>query len=729
MLKRDPFVVFSILLLILSCPAGSHAGTFTDISGNVLDLYDIYGDLHPYAGFVGPGEDLSDADLTNASLENADLTGANLSRANFTDVNLSGALLVNANLSNADLVYSYLFETDLSNADLTDAYIYGVQSGGIAGTPVNLSVDWQLFNGYLVGLSANLSNADLTGVDLSGKSFNEANFAGANLSNAKLEYTSFNNVSLINVSFANADLIYADLIDVDLSGADLTNADLAGAVLQRVSLSNANLEGTSLEYTTLGAGVSSGGIVGVPFGLPSFVQLVDGYLTGLQMNLSGAELSGSDLSGASLPEVDLSYADLSNSDLTDANLFMADLTGADLTGANLSGANLTSATLTGAILANANLENPASLKLVRTGGITGTPFDLPVDWQLSNGYLIGPEADLTNANLSYSELINANLTDANLEGSNLAGANLSGANLTSAMLADPPAYLAGVISGGIIGIPELPASWNLVGGYLIGPGANLTNADFSELNLNGLDLRYAILTGVTSGGIVGSPTHLPENWQILSGYLIGPGANLSNANLSGAGLLNANLTGANLSNADLTDIDLTNADLTNADLTGADLSNASLPGTELVVATLTNAILSSADLRFADLSGADLTGANLDGTQVQGTIVVEATGDTLVDRVNSAETMLEATTLELVETQDQLADALAQTGTGYTLSEIADLRPGSTMIEVIDGQATIEMRLEQSGDLIEWIDTGESSSITVPIPDAEVKWYRFAGPE
>ena len=61
----------------------------------------------------------------------------------------------------------------------------------------------------------------------------------------------------------------------------------------------------------------------------------------------------------------------------------------------------------------------------------------------------------------------------------------------------------------------------------------------------------------------------------------------------------------------------------------------------------------------------------------------------------------------------------------YTLEEIKDLRPGSITIQVVDGQANINMDIESSTDLENWeID----SAITVPMPIEEgeaTKFYRF----
>src|SRR5205807_732156 len=158
------------------------------------------------------------------------------------------------------------------------------------------------------------------------------------------------------------------------------------------------------------------------------------------------------------------------------------------------------AKLTGADLRGANLTG------VKSGRTDCTGCTLPAGWRwiaLPSGYLIGPGADLRGADLT---------------GRDLTGANLSGANLT---------------------------------------GANLTNADLSGANLSG-----AKLAGVVSvpNGLNGTPTHLPADWRLINGFLVGPGSNLTRAYFIGQ-----NLSGSNLSGAVLTDALLTNANLTNAD--------------------------------------------------------------------------------------------------------------------------------------------------------------------
>ena len=293
----------------------------------------------------------------------------------------------------------------------------------------------------------------------------------------------------------------------------------------------------------------------------------------------------------------------------------------------------------------ANLNN-AVLTDVRSGGINGSPIALPSNWQLASGYLIGPGADLSSAILSYENLTDANLTGATLNGARLVGANLTGANLAGADLGIETwtnwktvltgANLTDVISGGITGSPSaLPDNWQLASGYLIGPrayldGANLTGANLSDVNLananlhkaalddadlGGANLTDANLSGVSSGGITGNPGSLPATWQLISGYLIGPGANLGGADLSGA----------NLYKADLDYADLRFANLSNANLNWADLS-----GANLYKAFLSNADLANADLYKANLTGASLADAVLIGASFSyGTILFD--GQTVLE--------------------------------------------------------------------------------------------------
>ena len=73
-----------------------------------------------------------------------------------------------------------------------------------------------------------------------------------------------------------------------------------------------------------------------------------------------------------------------------------------------------------------------------------------------------------------------------------------------------------------------------------------------------------------------------ENWPVVNGYEIKPGANLRNADLMGANLRDADLRNADLMDANLRDADLRNADLMDANLRNADLMDARVSDTTII---------------------------------------------------------------------------------------------------------------------------------------------------
>ena len=144
----------------------------------------------------------------------------------------------------------------------------------------------------------------------------------------------------------------------------------------------------------------------------------------------GIDLSGCDLEGANLGNVNLTNANLAGADLSDGGtLDSSNLSGVDLSNSNLSGVDLDETDLADTDLSNADLYGVASRY------ITGTPSALPPEWQLAEGYLIGPGAQLSGATLEDLNLSGADLNGVNLEyaevySDNLTGASLIGANLT-----------------------------------------------------------------------------------------------------------------------------------------------------------------------------------------------------------------------------------------------------------------------------------------------------------
>ena len=78
---------------------------------------------------------------------------------------------------------------------------------------------------------------------------------------------------------------------------------------------------------------------------------------------------------------------------------------------------------------------------------------------------------------------------------------------------DEAAHVLGEITGRPFDLPE---GWQLLTGYLVGPGADLRGVDFADADLSGANLEGA--TGLKSGGLDGAcgdrDTKLPKGLTI-----------------------------------------------------------------------------------------------------------------------------------------------------------------------------------------------------------------------
>ena len=317
-------------------------------------------------------------------------------------------------------------------------------------------------------------------------------------------------------------------------------------------------------------------------------------------DLSGRNMSGVNLTSAYSRFAYWNGTNLSGANLTSANFYYTEMIGSNFTGANLTNSILTNVNLNNAILTDAVLTGVVS------GSVKGTPAALPVGWKVAGGYLVGPGANLAHADLS---------------GTDLTGVDLRGADLT------------GLRSGSVTGTPQLPADWQLLGGYLIGPGANLSysnldgiaiwSADFTGINLTGASVNGTgfiypkSFEGTKSGGMVGTFQYGP---RLINGYIIAPKVNLEGANLQGANLSNIDMTGANLRGADLTGASLEGAtladcNLVNADLTETNLSSANLRGCTIRNARFNDATLWETKLGYNEIVSSEFYGAKFRNTE------------------------------------------------------------------------------------------------------------------
>ena len=295
-------------------------------------------------------------------------------------------------------------------------------------------------------------------------------------------------------------------------------------------------------------------------------------------------------------------------------------------GVNWVGCDLKGANLSDAALSNAYL-SAADLEHANLTGANLSDAQLG-GADISNGNLTDAYlivADFTGANLD-----DANLTHADLEGAALGSAEISGANLTDAAL-------AGVTSRSVTDSPKtmLPGHWTLLSGYLMGPGADLDPVDLTGLNLAGVDLASATLADANLSGAELAHADLTgiSSWDLTgtpaslpANWFIADGDLLGpSADLSATTLSNVDLAGADLAGANLSGATLTDANLAAADLAGATLTSATLSDADMARSDLADASLAGATLTSADLISANLNDANLTMASLAGATMTAAT--------------------------------------------------------------------------------------------------------
>ena len=161
------------------------------------------------------GADLAGVDLANVNLTGTDLTGANLAGVSLTDVTAADANWTGANLAAVSFSAATVTGGNFTGANLEGAGFDGTVSGGIDGTPSNLTAGYEILDGYFVGPNVSLESAPFSAADLHGMNLNGADLTKANLAGANLSGT--------NVTDAN-------LTDANLTGATITGITTTGAI-------------------------------------------------------------------------------------------------------------------------------------------------------------------------------------------------------------------------------------------------------------------------------------------------------------------------------------------------------------------------------------------------------------------------------------------------------------------------------------------------------------------
>ncbi len=539
--------------------------------------------------------------------------------------------MISANLSQADLTNASLYYCNLGSANMTDAVVQGADFG---------STTLQGFTAAQLYSTASYKAKTLGGIrmdvnDLTGWNFAGQNLAGSSFFSATLNNTNFSGADLSGASFYTASLANANFTDATVQGAffcSTTSKGFTPAMLySTASYKAGNLQGTCLNYNDLtgwnfsgqnlsGAGMHDSTLKKANFSMATpyrrrlqFLHDVQGKLQpnrsdgriaffghteqrqlqpgeSLRRKLSSATLTGANFSQSDLNQRELFFLHHDQRDYCRrlgarceflqyylswihrcAALFHGKLCpeeshrnqskrqrpeqlefckpkpyrgksefnlarkcesgGVQVQGANLSN----STTLGGGII----IINPGGVITVTNpthGGLTW--WQTLLHSKLSGGNLAG--IDLSQNDLSGWSFYSKNLSGANFGNSNLSNAsfyrsNLSGANLGGASLS------------GTVPVPDESVRRELVLGVAqkrLSDQANLTNASLYYANLSGADMTDAIVQGanfMSTTNFTAAAAYIPQPvirrkiWRRigmdskdLSGW------NFSGQNLSGA---------------------------------------------------------------------------------------------------------------------------------------------------------------------------------------------------
>ena len=303
-----------------------------------------------------------------------------------------------------------------------------------------------------VFFKCNLTSAIFDGIGLTNPSIVSSNNALYINGGSILDGTSFKD-STCPISIRDCSLNNVDFTNADLSGSAFDTwtvtgtTNFTGAIFGSISLSN--IDFTGADFTNV---KSRGNIInGSSLTFPTNYGL---YNDGVgSLNYLGG------------PTIDFTDQILNSYSFTSAVLTDTIFTGASLEGTFFFGSNLSNATFTNATINGFTDFTDATLTNVKSGGITGTT-SLPANYDISDGYIFGPDVNLSDAVLDGFDLSSSSfiLTSANLSGASLNNTNLTDMNLSSATFTTETTG-TGITPADGAGV-SLPANWSIVAGVL-----------------------------------------------------------------------------------------------------------------------------------------------------------------------------------------------------------------------------------------------------------------------
>lgn len=229
--------------------------------------------------------DLRRALLHSAQWSNVDLRGCQLKHTDFTQ----------ANLSNADLQNIIASEAIFSSANLRAAKLNGASF-----------------------IKSQLIDADLTGAHAARAIFTQADLTGANLAGANLSHATLDRADLTNANCTRADFCFAFMPEVIVDGCDFQDAKLEHARMRHIRMSLANWMHASFRMACVIECNLEG--LALPTADFSYADLSGSLLTATF--IPGGKFKSAILRNTGLAEIDWENADLTDADFKHATFHL-----------------------------------------------------------------------------------------------------------------------------------------------------------------------------------------------------------------------------------------------------------------------------------------------------------------------------------------------------------------------------------------------------------------------
>ncbi len=323
------------------------------------------------------------------------------------------------------------------------------------------------------------------------------------------------------------------------------------------------------------------------------------------ITLDGFDLSGADLQDIEAPNFQgARFINLSGSSplLPDRYSFVTNsktgksfILGPNL---NLSNLDLSYTDLSNVMLGTANLTNLKAISLTGTSPYLPKGYGYVTNTQTRQNYIVGPNMDLSNLDLSHTNLNHVDFTNSNVSGTNFTNAKFNITKCTNLLITGSMPILD--TNSNLVCMKDSDDNYFIMGDNMNLSGINLSNVDFTKF-------------GPTASQYPGLKNVVMENCKLTN-------AKFGKFKLEGVNLRNSNLDGAKLVKANITNVDLSRSSLKNAlfykaisetTYTTSQLKDVALDYCDLTGAKLKKLDLISTSLYLANLNGADLSGAKL----------------------------------------------------------------------------------------------------------------------